>query len=61
MLQRSWKDVSELIRKATILGTSPVAISLLEDAGSLLDLPRVEMVSNTALCHMIARARHHRE
>jgi uncharacterized protein (DUF169 family) len=38
-----------------------VAVSLLKDAGSLLDLPGVTMVSNTALCHMITRAKHYRE
>ena len=61
MSGRSWKDFSELIRRATIMSTSPVSISLMKDATSLLDLPSVMMVSNTALCHMIARARHHRE
>jgi uncharacterized protein (DUF169 family) len=61
MAGRSWKDASDRIRKATNLGTSPVAVSLLKDAGSLLDLPSVTMVSNTALCHMIARARYGRE
>ena len=43
------------------MSTSPVSISLLKDAGSLLDLPRLTMVSNTALCHMITRAKYHRE
>jgi uncharacterized protein (DUF169 family) len=61
MSGRSWKDFSELIRKATNMSTYPVSISLMKDAASLLDLPGVTMVSNTALCHMIARARHHRE
>jgi uncharacterized protein (DUF169 family) len=61
MPQRSWKDASDQIRRATNMATSPVAVSLLRDAGGLLDLRTVEMVSNTALCHMIARARHGRE
>ncbi len=43
------------------MATSPVAVSLLPNAAALLDLRTVEMVSNTALCHMIARARHYRE
>ena len=61
MPDRSWKEASEQIRKAICLGTSPVAITLLRDAGGLLDLPTVKMVSNTALCHMITSAKYHRE
>ncbi len=61
MSDRSWKDASELMRKAINLSTSPVSVSLLKDAASLLDLPGVTMVSNTALCHMLTRAKYHRE
>ena len=61
MSDRSWKDASDQIRKAINMGTSPVAIALLKDAGGLLDLPSLTMVSNTALCHMITRAKYHRE
>jgi uncharacterized protein (DUF169 family) len=61
MSGKAWKGVSEAIRQATYMSTSPVSISLLKDAGGLLDLPGVTMVSNTAICHMIARARYHRE
>lgn len=43
------------------MATSPVAVALLRNAADLLDLRPVEMLSSTALCHMIARARHHRE
>ncbi len=43
------------------MSTNPVAVSLLKDAGSLLDLPSVDVLSNTALCHMIAMARYDRE
>jgi uncharacterized protein (DUF169 family) len=61
MSGRSWKDVSELIRKATNMSTSPVSISLMKDAASLLDIPGLTMVSNTALCHMATRARYDRQ
>ncbi|HEY3420363.1 MAG TPA: DUF169 domain-containing protein [Methanomassiliicoccales archaeon] len=59
MTGRTWKNVSELVRSSINMSTSPVAVSLLKDAGSLLDLPNVTMVTNTALCHMIARAKYH--
>jgi uncharacterized protein (DUF169 family) len=60
MQDRVWKDASDRMRKAISLATSPVAISFLDNAASLLDLPSVTMVSNTALCHMITRAKYER-
>ena len=61
MVEKDWKEVSNLLRDAVRMAAWPVGVKMLPDAKSLHDFPNIKLLQKTAPCQMVARARYYRE